>query len=140
MDQAIIDLYDDYVHRHFDRRLFLDRLSKHVGGMSAALAVLPLLQSNYALAATVAEDDARIRTRRVSFLGASGTLNAYLAEPKAGESRLHRLEYAIAPRSWKEGEPTERFYSSKPPLLPTLMAGVLWPVRKAVGVPLDKVV
>ena len=34
-------------------------------------------------------------------------------------------------------EPAEHFYSSKPPLLPTLIAGVLWPVRAATGVPLD---
>ena len=60
MDQKIIELYDDYVHQHFDRRLFLDRLAKYTGGMGAALAVLPLLQSNYALAATIAEDDKRI--------------------------------------------------------------------------------
>lgn len=84
MDQKIIDLYDDYVHRHFDRRLFLDRLARHVGGMSAALAVLPLLQSNYALAATVAQDDARIKTSRITFDGATGPLKAYLAEPKSG--------------------------------------------------------
>jgi len=34
-------------------------------------------------------------------------------------------------------EPVERFYSSKPPLLPTLIAGALWPVRQLTGVPLD---
>lgn len=84
MDQKIIDLYDDYVHRHFDRRLFLDRLAKYTGSMAAAVAVLPLLQSNYALAATVAENDARIRTRRVTIPGATGPLSAYLAQPTGG--------------------------------------------------------
>ena len=34
----------------------------------------------------------------------------------------------------------KHFYSSKPALLPTLIAGVLYPVRWATGVPLDKVV
>ena len=82
MDQTVIDLYDDYVHRHFDRRLFLDRLAKYTGSMAAALGLLPLLQSNYALAATVAEDDARIKTRRVTIAGATGPLKAYLAEPQ----------------------------------------------------------
>ena len=32
------------------------------------------------------------------------------------------------------------FYSSKPPLLPTLIAGLVYPFRVATGVPLDKAV
>jgi carboxymethylenebutenolidase len=83
MDQTTIDLYDDYVHRHFDRRLFLDRLAKHAGGMGAALALLPLLQSNYALAETVKPDDPRITAKWVEFPGATGQIKAYLAEPRA---------------------------------------------------------
>jgi len=43
--KKIIDLYDDYVHRHFDRRLFLDSLVKVAGSTAAAMALLPLLQS-----------------------------------------------------------------------------------------------
>lgn len=63
-----------------------------------------------------------------------------IARPVAGAGALKRLEYAIAPERWKEGEPTDHFYSSKPPLLPTLIAGLLYPIRKAVGTPLDKVI
>ncbi|WZP00607.1 hypothetical protein EP7_002256 [Isosphaeraceae bacterium EP7] len=63
-----------------------------------------------------------------------------LTPPGADSGPMRRLEYAIAPGSWKSGEPTEHFYSSKPPLLPTLIAGVLYPIRKATGVPLDRVV
>src|SRR6185312_12816772 len=37
-------------------------------------------------------------------------------------------------------EPIQHYYSSKPPLLPTMIAGVLYPVRAITGVPLDKVV
>lgn len=58
--------------------------------------------------------------------------------------RLAKAEYAIAPKGWKadpnvpeESQP-KHFYSSKPPLLPTLIAGVLAPIRKITGVPLDK--
>lgn len=36
--------------------------------------------------------------------------------------------------------PRMRFYSSKPPLLPTMIAGVLYPFRAVSGVPLDAVV
>lgn len=61
-----------------------------------------------------------------------------LADP--GTDRLKKVEYALAPKSWKEGDSVEHFYSSKPPLLPTLIAGLLYPVRRATGVPLDKVV
>jgi hypothetical protein len=37
-------------------------------------------------------------------------------------------------------EPVKHFYSSKPALLPTLIAGMLYPARKLTGVPLDRVV
>jgi carboxymethylenebutenolidase len=87
MDQRIIDLYDEFVHVHFDRRLFLDQAAKVVGGMGAAMALLPLLQSNYARAAVVAADDPRIIAERVQLPGATGELKGYLARPKS-ESKL----------------------------------------------------
>ena len=37
-------------------------------------------------------------------------------------------------------EPVKHYYSSKPALLPTLIAGILYPARVATGVPLDRVV
>jgi hypothetical protein len=37
-------------------------------------------------------------------------------------------------------QPVEHFYSSKPPLLPTIIAGMIYPFRRATGVPLDRVV
>ena len=37
-------------------------------------------------------------------------------------------------------KPVKHFYSSKPALLPTLIAGILYPARLATGVPLDRVV
>src|SRR4051812_23824378 len=40
----------------------------------------------------------------------------------------------------KEAVPPEHFYSSKPPLFSTLIAGLLYPIRKASGVPLDATV
>ena len=63
-----------------------------------------------------------------------------LAPPGDGSGALRRVEYALAPRSWKIGEPTDRLYSSKPPLLTTLIAGLVYPFRRATGVPLDRVV
>ncbi len=63
-----------------------------------------------------------------------------LAAPEAGEGELKKLEYRLAPQKWKDGEPVEHFYSSKPPLLPTMIAGMLYPFRTATGVTLDTVV
>jgi hypothetical protein len=60
-----------------------------------------------------------------------------LAPPGEKASALTRLEYRIAPQAWKEGNPTDHFYSSKPPLLPTTIAGILYPFRAALKVPLD---
>ena len=81
MDQRIIDLYDDFVHQHFDRRLFLERAARVLGSAAAAAATLPLLQSDYAKAEVVKADDSRIRTERVTYKGASGEVKAYLAAP-----------------------------------------------------------
>src|SRR5271168_1470735 len=53
VDQSIIDLWEAYVHVHFDRRVFLDKAARLLGSASAALSVIPLLQSDYAKAATI---------------------------------------------------------------------------------------
>ena len=70
-----------------------------------------------------------------------------LADPASAEGKLGGLgrtlkdiEYRIAPRSWKVGDATDHFYSSKPPLLPTMIAAILYPARRAAGVPLDATV
>jgi len=65
MDQKLIDLYDQYTHGGMGRRDFLDRLAHLAGGGATALALLPLLENNYALAQTIAADDARLTTGRV---------------------------------------------------------------------------
>jgi len=84
IDQRIIELYDDFTHRHLDRRLFLERLTAVLGSTAAALALLPQLESNYALAQTVPETDPRLRTEEPTYPGASGRVRAYLARPTAG--------------------------------------------------------
>jgi len=87
MDQRIIDLYDDYTHGGMNRRTFLDRLATLAGGVAAATALLPILQSNYAHAQIVKEDDPRITTEMVDIPGSPG-LKGYLAKPKAGGDKL----------------------------------------------------
>jgi carboxymethylenebutenolidase len=86
VDQRVIDLYDEYTHRPLDRRVFLERLAALAGGTAAALALLPLLENDYAHAQQVPPDDSRLRTERVTYQGASGPVAAYLARPR-GEGR-----------------------------------------------------
>jgi carboxymethylenebutenolidase len=82
MDQRIINLYDEFTHGTMSRRRFFDRLAGLAGGTAAASALLPLLQSNYALAQTVAESDARITTETFAIAGVD-KLSGYLVTPKA---------------------------------------------------------
>jgi carboxymethylenebutenolidase len=82
MDQKIIDLYDDFTHRHLDRRLFIEQVTKLVGSSALAMTMMAALRSDYARAATIAADDARLAIQNVSMPGSSGAVKAYLARPK----------------------------------------------------------
>jgi carboxymethylenebutenolidase len=80
MKQEIIHLYDEYTHKPLSRTEFLSRLCSLTGGMTAALAILPSLESNYAQAQTNAAD---LFTEYVQYQGGSGQMKAYIARPKA---------------------------------------------------------
>jgi carboxymethylenebutenolidase len=82
MDQRIINLFDEYTHKPLSRDEFLKKLGKLTGGTAAALALLPLLEVNYAMAATVAENDDEISTEDVTYPGDGSTMKGYLAKPK----------------------------------------------------------
>jgi carboxymethylenebutenolidase len=84
MDQRIIDLYDEYTHRPLTRDIFLKRLAAITGSMALALSITPLLESNYAKAATVNEDDPELETEMISFEAGSDTMFAYTAKPAKG--------------------------------------------------------
>jgi carboxymethylenebutenolidase len=85
MDQKIIDLYDDYTHELFNRREFLRRLGLLAGGTAAALALLPLLENNLALAQIVPKDDPRLLTEYIKYPGLTGDIRAYSVRPKGTE-------------------------------------------------------
>jgi carboxymethylenebutenolidase len=87
MDQRIIDLYDSFTHGGVNRRAFLDRLAEIVGSSAAALALLPLLQNDYARAATVAPDDARLAIDTVSYDAAGTRISGTLARLKSKGKR-----------------------------------------------------
>lgn len=88
MRQEIINLYDDYTHERIGRRAFMDRLTLLAGSTAAAGALLPMLKNNYAQAAIVAPDDARVTTEEVSFPGAEGEVSGYLARPADASGAL----------------------------------------------------
>ena len=79
MDPRILELYDAFTHTPLGRRAFVARLARLAGGVSAALALLPLLENDYARAAVVPEDDARLDAQRVTYPGPRGPVRAYLA-------------------------------------------------------------
>jgi carboxymethylenebutenolidase len=80
MNQDIINLYDEYTHKPLPRRVFLDRLAKLTGGMAAALAVLPLIETGCTPANRTQGDD--LHTEYVTWAGAQGEMKGYLARPK----------------------------------------------------------
>jgi carboxymethylenebutenolidase len=87
MDQRIIDLYDSFTHGGINRREFLDRLADIAGSSAAALALLPLLQNDYARAAIVPPDDARLAIDTVSYDAQGTKINGYLARLKSKGKR-----------------------------------------------------
>lgn len=87
MDQRIINLYDSFTHGGMNRRDFLDRLAALAGSVTAATALLPILQNNYAQAAIVAPDDARLAAERTAYDSPKGKINGYLVRPAAKGKR-----------------------------------------------------
>ena len=87
MDQRIIDLYDRFTHGGINRREFLDRLTEIAGSGAAAIALVPLLQNDYARAAIVPADDARLAIDTVSYEAPGARVSGYLARLKAKGKR-----------------------------------------------------
>lgn len=86
VDPKVIDLYDQYTHGGMSRRAFFDRLARLVGGSSAALAMLPFLQNDYA-GQIVAQDDDRLNISQVEWDAEGTQVSGYLARLKGGERR-----------------------------------------------------
>lgn len=80
MNQEYINLYDEYTHKPLARHEFLRRLTMLAGSTAAAIALLPLLEVNYAHAAVTPQDD--LITERISYPGINGDMQAYVARPK----------------------------------------------------------
>jgi carboxymethylenebutenolidase len=88
MNQEIINLFDEFTHKPLSRNEFMKRLAKLTGSTAAALAILPLLEVNYANAATIAENDEDLITEDVTYEGDGTTMKAYFAKPKSVSGKL----------------------------------------------------
>lgn len=82
-DQGLLDLYDFYAHGKISKREFLDRAGKFAVGGMTALALLNMLNPQYALAQQVALDDADISASYINYPSPNGheTVRGYLVKP-----------------------------------------------------------
>uniref|UniRef100_UPI003C6E1FE6 hypothetical protein n=1 Tax=Pseudomonas aeruginosa TaxID=287 RepID=UPI003C6E1FE6 len=80
MEQAIIDLYDEYTHKPLTRNEFIKRLTILTGSLTAAMSILPLIEVNGANAAITSDID--LFTETITYPGINGTMSAYVARPK----------------------------------------------------------
>ena len=89
-DQDLLDLYDFYVHGHISKREFLDRSAKWAVGGLTAVAILNMLQPNYALAEQVSFNDPDILPEYITYPSPNGTgpVRGYLVKPAKAEGRL----------------------------------------------------
>ena len=69
------------------RREFFKRSAALAGGVTAAMAGLPLVTPSRARAGIVAENDPRLATGYIDFPGATGQVRAYSARPATEEKR-----------------------------------------------------
>ena len=81
MDQKIINLYDSYTHSQLSRKEFIKKLSILTGGTAIAMTMLPLLENNYAAAASLV-DDSQLETETITYKGVNGEMKGFLAKPK----------------------------------------------------------
>jgi carboxymethylenebutenolidase len=83
MDQKIINLFDEYTHTPLSREQFIGKLAKITGSATAALAMLPLLEVQYAHAATVSAIDTDLILEDITYPSSANlAMKAYLAKPK----------------------------------------------------------
>jgi carboxymethylenebutenolidase len=79
MDQKYISLFDRFTHGGMNRREFMEKLSILAGSTTAATALLPILENNYARADILPEGDPRIVSETLTYAGGAG----YFAKPSA---------------------------------------------------------
>ncbi len=80
MNQSIINLYDEYTHKPLSRKTFIKRLILLTGSSTAAMSLLPMLESDYMNTVLAKSDD--LFTEYITYPGVQGEMKAYVARPK----------------------------------------------------------
>jgi carboxymethylenebutenolidase len=89
-DPRVLQAFDQYVHGQITRRGFLERTAQVAGSLTAAAALLELLQPRFAAGQQVPPDDPRLHVQSVDFDSPQGYGKArgYLARPARGAPKL----------------------------------------------------
>jgi carboxymethylenebutenolidase len=88
INQEIIQLFDEYTHKPLSREVFLNRLTKLIGGTAALSTILPVLEGSYAASAQVGEDDSDLFISTAEFPSPNGVIKGYLVQPKKAKKRM----------------------------------------------------
>jgi carboxymethylenebutenolidase len=86
-----VQLYDEFIHGHINRRAFLDGVTKYAVGGLAAATIVELLMPNYAAGQQVPPTDARLKTEYATIPSpqGNGSIKGYLVRPaSAGTAKL----------------------------------------------------
>lgn len=88
--QALLNLFDRYVHGDIDRRAFLDGAQQYATAGVTATALWESLRPNYAWAQQVPKDDPRIKTEVVTVDSPNGTgsIKGLLVRPAKATGKL----------------------------------------------------
>ncbi len=83
-----IKLYDDFTHRHLDRRRFFTDLTRLAGSAAAAQALALAIATDPAAAALIEPEDKRVKASWIVVPGAGGNkLKGYFVEPAGPAKR-----------------------------------------------------
>ena len=85
MNQEIKTLYDDYKQGRTNRRDFLRKLAIVVGGSTAAMALLPVLEETDRNNSFSGQADEYLKTEFIKYTGETGEVKGFLAWPKTGK-------------------------------------------------------
>src|SRR5438105_10335633 len=73
LDQAVFDLFDQYVHGLIDRRGFLDQAARFATAGMTATMLLDALNPRFAEAQQVPKNDQRLHAETITFDAPAGT-------------------------------------------------------------------
>ena len=78
-----VQLYDEFIHGHINRRAFLDGVTRYAVGGLAATTIVELLMPNYAAGQQVTPTDARLKTEYATVPSpqGNGSIKGYLVRP-----------------------------------------------------------